>query len=399
MISKNFSEEQIYFLIKNYPKKGAEWCAKFLPFNIKKIKNKAHRLKLKLNKNIRNKIYKNREISDYKRNVPVDQFINVNTFEAAYILGLLWAECWMYKKSYSISITLIVDDFYYIKNIFDKTGKWHFVKRERKNKKPSLTASMNAKKLFLYLQSNGYVTKRIGSFNKILSTIPDNLKQFWWLGFFDGDGCFYHNRKNGLGQMTIAGPHNANWNCIKKLFNDLNIKKYKINNYKNSSVRITNKTDIEKFGNYLYRSGNIILRRKYDKFLKIIKENSIIKESIIEDCVNNFGYYELKLIAKCFNWNVKDVVKFLNSSRHTIKKYLYSDEYQNRLKLLILLFNKIVSSFNGNIIDAKIWLNEEKIFKKQTAKEIILNLKFEIAKGIILNKINKGKIIEKNNMV
>ena len=107
--------------------------------------------------------------------------------------------------------------------------------------------------------------------NKILNFIPNNLHSYFYLGLFDGDGCFYI--KSNTMQFVYASTYNQNYTFIENLFNLLNIRKYAIKrsvskkNHKSSCIRITNHDDISKLIYFLYQDNiyDIGLKRKYDK--------------------------------------------------------------------------------------------------------------------------------------
>ena len=271
-------------MIENYPIIGCEACAVLLNVSFSAISDKTTRMGLKINIS-RKKINASKRAKNYWETVPssarkvdANNFINCSTKEAAYILGILWADGNLNNKSqhYKTCIELISKDFDDIKNIFLITGKWGFSTRCRKNKNSQTTASACQIPLYVFLQENDYETKSISSADKILSRIPNELKSYWWRGYFDGDGCFYFNRKNSCRQASFAGSYEQNWNFLEILLKKLDIK-YNISRRiqgknKHSVVRITSKNDIMKFGSYIYNTQDEFfgLIRKKEKFLQII---------------------------------------------------------------------------------------------------------------------------------
>lgn len=65
-----WSEKDIEFLIKNYPSKGAKWCAEKLNKPYIKVRNKANKLKIKLNKDATHRIVHNKASVYMKNNNP-----------------------------------------------------------------------------------------------------------------------------------------------------------------------------------------------------------------------------------------------------------------------------------------------------------------------------------------
>lgn len=219
-------------------------------------------------------------IGDSMRKYKVDanQFINCNSKKSAYILGFLWSDGYLNNISqhYAIRLEIVKDDFLDIKNLF---SNWSIQYRHRKNRQPQVRVSIGQKPFYDFLKINDYEIKSLASACKILQSIPDKLKPYWWRGFFDGDGCFYYNKKNNCRQMSICGSYDQDWSFVKNLFLCLDIpfkiiKRSAKNGNKHSVIRITNKKYIEKFGYYIYESkyDKLGLTRKYKKFIDIISQ-------------------------------------------------------------------------------------------------------------------------------
>jgi len=165
-----------------------------------------------------------------------------------------------------------------------------------------------------FLIENDYDKKSFISPFKILSKIPDNLHQHFYRGYSDGDGCFYINNHNY--QYIISGDFKQEWSLIETLFKKLNIKytiKYITNKKGNSSlIRITNKNDVDVFGNYIYSEyDNIGLKRKYIKF-KEIEHNDVIRILKWSKMDNLF------LIENYKKYKVDYCMKKLNRTKNSI---------------------------------------------------------------------------------
>lgn len=215
--------------------------------------------------------------------VDPQQFFSVKAKEVAYILGLIWSDGYVYKNGYAnvVSVYMIKDDLKFLIPTFQSIGKWNIVERIRKNRKPSLTISINNRPLTDFLIENDYKSKTSFSADKILSIIPKKLHFYWFRGVFDGDGCVYRNEKNYCRSVSIASSYNQDWKYCENVFKDLNIRytinrrKQKLKNGKinmSSTIRISNVEGIIKFGKYIY--PNIVfdgmgLKRKFDKIKEI----------------------------------------------------------------------------------------------------------------------------------
>lgn len=205
-------------------------------------------------------------------------FIKVKTPEKAYLLGFIWSDGWLRNassKTYSVGIEIVSEDMIKLKPIFDKSCVWRECSRHRPNRRPQTCCSFTNRQIHKFLVKCDYLEKSIKSADKILKIIPMRLRKYFYRGVFDGDGCFYHGKTN-CSQMSVAGSYNQNWKYWIQLFNQLGVKyqikrreqKQKGKIHRSSIIRITNKLDIVKFGQYLYGNSfdGIGLQRKYDKY-------------------------------------------------------------------------------------------------------------------------------------
>jgi hypothetical protein len=217
-----------------------------------------------------------------------EPFLNIKTKEVAYLLGFIWADGSLgSNKKCGIYLEILEEDMNEIKSIIKSTGNWRFKTRQRNNWKPVTNAHTNNRKLYEFLIDNNYGIKSTTSPDKILSKIPENLKHYFFRGLIDGDGCFYINEKQYLYQFSITSTINQNWKFFSNLLQNLDIKfdiqytkkinkkSKNLNSY--SCLRITNKNEILKFGNYIYSDlefDKIGLQRKYKKY-NLIKEKAL----------------------------------------------------------------------------------------------------------------------------
>jgi len=210
------------------------------------------------------------------------QFLNITSPEISYILGILWADGYIFKNS--IFLWLKKTDSKSIENIFNKTGNWNIYYRKLKDRKEQMCFNTYNKFIFNFLVKNDYKNKSRLSPNKILSEIPNNLKQYFFRGYFDGDGTIYSTKKQSV--LNITSTYEQDWTDISKFMDKLHIK------YSISKIRYTNKLNIlnsasriviqningiVKFCDYIYKDfigDNIGLKRKYDIYL-IIKDKQI----------------------------------------------------------------------------------------------------------------------------
>lgn len=200
--------------------------------------------------------------------------MNPITSEAAYALGILWADGSMIKSRNAIRLEMIAVDADEIKHIFMTGGKWGVSYRQRKNRQLQCTIGATSKMLFKFLSKYNYISKSYSTAQPIIDIIPPHLRRYWFRGLFDGDGCFYIDPKN-VYQTSIAGPYEQDWTFIETLYKNLNIK-YRIarrvqGRNKSSIIQTTSKKEFVAVGQYLYgdRYDGIGLKRKYDKWNEI----------------------------------------------------------------------------------------------------------------------------------
>jgi len=120
----------------------------------------------------------------------------------------------------------------------------------------------------------------------ILNKIPKDLHRYFFLGFFDGDGCLYHNKGRNCFTLSFTGPKEQDWRFVEELLKSLQIK-YGIirrshvskegTTQSNSFISIQNWSGIKKALEFLYNGTDLGLSRKraiYEKFLLLEKSSS-----------------------------------------------------------------------------------------------------------------------------
>jgi hypothetical protein len=252
----------------------------------------------------------------FSKKIKYDMFIKNHTPESVYILGLLWADGTIRKKTNGFSLECVKEDIDYFYPIFLTTGEYGLYTRERIGRRIQKIIVGCSLELSRFLKENDYTNKSIMSPDKILLIIPENLKRYFFLGWSDGDGNFYlqerGNGKKGLNQYSISGSYKQNWNALIKKCEELNIN-YRIDrfitklNHSYSSFRICRSSDIIKFGDYLYKGTEIGLKRKMNYFNRI-KKYINDKPSIIIKCFNIEGdlVNEFKSLSLASLWISKN---------------------------------------------------------------------------------------------
>lgn len=263
------SLEDIEWLKENYKTYGAKFCSKKLNIPYRNFARYVKKFKILLTSKEKSNLY-----SDFR----ADKFLNIQTPEVSYILGLLWADGFIDKPNAisknRIQCALVEEDFLDIENIFLLTGKWNIHKRFPKNRKPIKEAIIGNVELWNFLVENDYHIKSITSADKVLSLIPQELKHYFWRGYFDGDGWF--NFQKGIKYcFGLSSNLNQDWNFVIDLFKTLEIKyhisKRETSHGNSSQICAHNFDGVKKFANYIYQNyDNIGLKRKYFKYIEML---------------------------------------------------------------------------------------------------------------------------------
>lgn len=243
--------------------------------------------------NLRHKI-----VNNIKKDFLIDTSNKIN----CYLLGLLWADGYVYKRNYKqypkcyghrLSLTLTKTDFDVIEKHIRNAGINTIYERQeiRSGKRfgrIQKTFSIHNKNIVDFLIENDYELKSTTTPSKILNKIPENLKNYFWRGYFDGDGYIRATFK--IREMSICSTIEQDWQEVINLFNKLMIKGYKIKKYirrkgkcKCSMIKIGSVNDITLFGNYLYQDYDKIgFARKYNRYIDFLKIIPLLQKSKIK---------------------------------------------------------------------------------------------------------------------
>ncbi len=231
----------------------------------------------------------------------MDNFQNYNHFfvpeqitkETAYVLGLIWADGYVYPKENRVSLTCIKSDLDNVAHIISNTGPWRtYVRKATKIRKEQLTFMIHNKVLCDLFNSYCYVSKKYDSACKIINIIPVALRKYWWRGYLDGDGCIYSDKNY---QVFFTSGIAQDWKFIETLPFSLNWKTVMRQTPKGSYSRrlLNNKMDCLVLLDYIYEnyeSDKIGFIRKYNKYLEMKKEK--------RKKISGRGYYFNRVVNK-----------------------------------------------------------------------------------------------------
>lgn len=287
-MEKIWNEEKDEILKKFYHENGAEYCSKICKSTRRQAQNRANRLGITITKDLRSSIMRENCVNAWNLKKPERFNVNYTYFtenfikESCYLLGFIWADGYLSDKhSHKIIVENLREDLESIEKTFNAVGKWTKTYRKRGDRREQARFETSNFVIFDFLVKNDY-KKNGASPKKILKLIPEELIKYWFRGYFDGDGCFYLNLKNHCYQTSLSSVYEQDWDFLFDYFGDLNFKIQKIirkNGNRHSSIRITNRRDIIKFGDFLYDDffDGIGLFRKYKKFMEI-KSSPVLKK-------------------------------------------------------------------------------------------------------------------------
>lgn len=270
-----WTEEMVATLRELYPENGAKYCADLLKLRKQQVTNKVKKLGLKISKKRHSKIQSERSTKYYEENFPEDVthtlFSSSHTKETSYLLGLLWADGSLQKKSKNVRLELVTKDMQQLKKVFNTTGKWSYTERQRENRQQQSIYSTRNKNLYDFLAAHNYENKSVESACSILSILPKKLHHYWWRGFFDGDGSIYVSKDKIQKQVKLAGSYHQNWTFAETLLEEVGIsfkvKRVTQKSGKYSIVQFNGIKSCQLFAQYIYQNYDEIgLQRKYNKF-------------------------------------------------------------------------------------------------------------------------------------
>ena len=204
-----------------------------------------------------------------------NSYLDVNTPELSYLLGLIWGDGCIYNAKHKgrnkfIYLGINAEDFSDISHLFND---WFVSSRTRKNRSKKITEARNHNINFAsFLFKNDFSEKSFKSPTKILKYIPNELKHYFWRGYSDADGCFYISKNKKTFQYAMAGSYEQDWSDFEELLKSFNIKytikRSHLKNSKYSVVRFCKKSDFIKFGEYIYQGNWLGFARKLNKVIE-----------------------------------------------------------------------------------------------------------------------------------
>lgn len=232
---------------------------------------------------------KQRPIEEARKEYKINKqfFKEIDSHDKAQILGLWYADGNLYKingKTKNSSISLNIEDYEYLKTINSKLEYTREVKLTdtiyEKYISHMCNICVNNKEFNSYLESKGIEPRKSLTCKfPTIQQVPDEFLSSFFLGYFEGDGCLYHNPKKPGAEMLMI--------CVTKEFGERMIeitkekfgiegylhyprqsKKKNINMY---NLRYCGPKKCIKLLEWMYKNCSFKMDRKYKKFLEFRK--------------------------------------------------------------------------------------------------------------------------------
>jgi hypothetical protein len=275
-IKANYTPQIVEFLKENYPTKGGFYCAEYLGYPFKKENIQAYC-----------SLHKIKMIDPYDGPViNMEDFLHVTDPTIAYLLGFYWADGHLIKKG--IVSRNVKDDADLIYEMIKNVGKVITIDYDSIcGWRPTRSICIFHRILADHLKSLDYGEKSKSSPTKILEIMEKDVQRFFWLGFLDGDGCFYSGNNNCY--LSFTGSLEQDWSDLINFIEEMNCKYHLFRNngkngHKFSTVSVSSPYDIAQLGAFLYKTHDLDglgLPRKYQKYLKIKETGVTHVESIV----------------------------------------------------------------------------------------------------------------------
>jgi hypothetical protein len=188
----------------------------------------------------------------------------------AYVLGFIWADGCLNKKSencYRVAIVNTDKDIVYkIKEVIESDHKVTVVKQN------------GYKDAYLLEFSNKGITKRLmdlglterKSLTKPFPQVPEEYVRHFIRGYFDGNGTIYSMPKNSAEACIYTGSQQFFLVLLDKLY-EIGLKKIRLRKRRVSlfGVRFS-VTECKNFYNIIYKDATIFMGRKKARFVELI---------------------------------------------------------------------------------------------------------------------------------
>lgn len=294
-----WSEEEDAIIRIHYPTKGTTGL-----FRLSLLKKTASQIKARANY-LGVVILPEYKTINFRRNSEdLSSITDIKSPFAAYMLGFLWADGWVSKTKFTIRLIIIDEDFNDIKPDWLASAKsWIYFVYDDGNPehKRQARVTIHHREFHDFLVQNDYLFKSGYSADSILDKIPIQFRNYWWRGYFDGDGCFMF--KGSLGRVILSGGYGQDWTFFDRLAKtiglDYSLRHQKYTNHSSSEIIIQDEANVRRFMDHIYQGEMFGLKRKRKKYEEFLAYKSIARPN------KSSAYRGVSKHSQCNRWKMQ----------------------------------------------------------------------------------------------
>lgn len=211
----------------------------------------------------------------------VSMLVAADTPFIAYMLGFIWADGCLSKRSSMVGFKIVDRDFADIKERWLATSSaWRYRTIDDGNPRHQIQAhvAINHHDFHDFLVQYDYLFKSGYSANRIINRLSAALRPYWWRGYFDGDGGF--TVSGATRRVSLTSVVDQEWDFFQVLANNLKIV-YRITRRttypSNSNVLIENEASVRRFFDYIYQGEQFGLSRKLNRYNEYIQYKQTVR--------------------------------------------------------------------------------------------------------------------------
>lgn len=212
----------------------------------------------------------------------LSHLIKVRTPFAAYMLGFLWADGTVSKRTYHVELKIVDEDFADIRERWLlTTQRWRYrcYKDGHPRHKSQAIVGLSHQPFHAFLVQCGYLFKTGDSAADVLAAIPVEYHHYWWRGYFDGDGGVTASGRTR--RICITSCYNQDWSFFKTLAQELGLA-YRVSRgvckgSSYSTVVMENEANIRRFMDYIYQGEQFGLTRKRQAYLDYLEYKRTVR--------------------------------------------------------------------------------------------------------------------------
>lgn len=288
----SFSESEMRFMCENYANMETSLIAKSIGKTVKQVNDKACNMGLK-----------KENMTSYS----IDEtfFEKINTEEKAYWLGFLYADGSIVERLNRNKTR--------IKSLTLEVGLSDCDRTHLEKFKIAIGFGGNIKSKYTTINDRRIKTARLVVYNTKMcrdlislgctprksltlkfpsrDIVPDEYIDDFIRGYFDGDGCVFHNHNNLSYVINFVGTREFIEGMFEIVSKKININKTKVVKKGNAyQVAWSGYSNFVNWGSYLYEKSNVFLDRKKEGFIHAVETKSYKN-------TNNIAYYHRNMMA------------------------------------------------------------------------------------------------------